>query len=143
MPQELMVYNRLWWQYVEIGQLYCEKISSFCQDAYFMTYASHAGNEVDVNLRLYDVMGRLASYGASLWWYALSLRECPGLIEKCQPEVSKVDELLNAAVDAEAEAVAAVRTEGELSGNTGFSEALPSLESAFQEAMDTLGSSDR
>lgn len=90
MPQELMVYNRLWWQYVEIGQLYCEKISSFCQDAYFMTYACHAGNEVDVNLRLYDVMGRLASYGASLWWYALSLRECPGLIEKCQPEVSKV-----------------------------------------------------
>lgn len=90
MPQEQMVYNRLWWQYVEIGQLYCEKVSAFCNDAYFMTYACHAGNEVDVNLRLYDVMGRLASYGASLWWYALSLRECPGLIEQCQTQVSKV-----------------------------------------------------
>ena len=63
--------------------------------------------------------------------------------QPAKPEVSKVDELLNAAVDAEAEAVAAVRTEGELSGNTGFSEDIPSLESAFQEAMDTLGSSDR
>ena len=90
MPQELAVYNRLWWQYVEIGQLYCEKVSAFCNDAYFMTYACHAGNEVDVNLRLYDVMGRLASYGASLWWYTLSLRKCPDLIEPCKAEVTKV-----------------------------------------------------
>ena len=90
MAQELAVYNRLWWQYVEIGQLYREKVSVFCNDAYFMTYACHAGNEVDVNLRLYDVMGRLASYGASLWWYALTMREYPELIKVCHTEVSKV-----------------------------------------------------
>lgn len=90
MLQELTVYTRLWWQYVEIGQLYCEKVSAFCNDAYFMTYACHAGNEVDVNLRLYDVMGRMASYGASLWWYALSLREHPELIKICQAGVSRV-----------------------------------------------------
>ena len=90
MAQERTVYARLWWQYIEIGHLYCEKVSAFCSDSYFMTYACHAGNEVDVNLRLYDAMGRLASYGASLWWCALSLRKCPGLIETYQSEVAKV-----------------------------------------------------
>lgn len=90
MKKQWKVFSRLWWQYIGIGQLYREKISVVCHDAYFMTYACHAGNEVDVNLRLYDVMGRLASYGASLWWYALSLRECPDLLEVCHKEVEKV-----------------------------------------------------
>lgn len=90
MEQAWRAYHGLWWQYIEIGRLYCKKISSVCRDAYFMTYACEAGNEVDVNFRLYDVMGRLASYGTSLWWYALSLQKCPGLLEACHEEVSKV-----------------------------------------------------
>ncbi len=94
MQLELTVFNRLWWQYVEIGQLYSEKVSSVCNDAHFMTYACHAGNEVDVNLRLYDVMGRLASYGASVWWYALSFQNCPDLLRVCKEEVSKVGNAL-------------------------------------------------
>lgn len=90
MKRQLAVYSRLWWQYIEIGQLYCEKISAFCNDKYIMTYACHAGNEVDVNLRLYDVIGRLSSFGVSLWWYALSLQDCPSLLEACKEEVTKV-----------------------------------------------------
>ena len=90
MEEEVIAFNQLWWQYVEIGQLYCEKVSAFCEDAYFMTYACNAGCEVDVNLRLYDVIGRLASFGAALWWYALALRQCNDLMEPCKEVVGKV-----------------------------------------------------
>ena len=90
MEEEVVAFNQLWWQYVEIGRQYCEKVSAFCEDAYFMTYACNAGCEVDVNLRLYDVIGRLASFGAAFWWYALALRQCAGLLESCQEVVEKV-----------------------------------------------------
>ena len=90
MEEEVVAFNQLWWQYVEIGRQYCEKVSAFCEDAYFMTYACNASCEVDVNLRLYDVIGRLASFGAAFWWYALALRQCAGLQETCKEVVEKV-----------------------------------------------------
>ena len=90
MKNELVAFNLLWWQYVEIGQRYCEKIATFCDDPYFMTYACHAGCEVDLNLRLYDVIGRMASFGAAIWWYALALRQCKELLEPCKKVVGKV-----------------------------------------------------
>lgn len=90
MKKELVAFNLLWWQYVEIGQLYCEKVSAFCEDAYFMTYACNAGCEADVNLRLYDVIGRLASFGAAFWWYARALCQCNDLMEPCKKVVGNV-----------------------------------------------------
>lgn len=88
--KELVSFNLLWWQYVEIGQSYCEKVSAFCEDAYFMSYACHARCEVDLNLKLYDVIGRMASFGAAIWWYALALRQCGELFEKTKEVVGKI-----------------------------------------------------
>lgn len=90
MKKELVAFNQLWWQYVEIGQSYCEKIAVFCEDAYYMTYACHAGCEVDLNLRLYDVIGRMASFGAAVWWYALALRQCEEFMGPCKELVGRV-----------------------------------------------------
>ena len=59
----------VWLLYLTIGQKYLAKIEKVSGARYSFSLACRPGCELDVNQRLFDVLGRIASFGVSLIYY--------------------------------------------------------------------------
>ena len=65
----------IWLLYLAIGQKYFAKVAKVSEKRYAFSLACHPGCELDVNQRLFDVLGRIASFGTSLIYYHEGLKD--------------------------------------------------------------------
>ena len=63
------LFDSLWWMYIEIGTAYAERIATSTGEQFLTMMACRPNSEIDVNIRIFDVIGRIASLGAGLLYY--------------------------------------------------------------------------